>query len=352
MRSILLLLALLLSGCSEEGAESRLQDYAYRVGNAIQQDYRLTLDRRPPPFPAKRQRSLPVDDIREGLLEVLDLRRCGLLELIGQRNSSLGKLALPSQRLIYETRLLPRLRQCIQQLKQTEQDEDTRQLLTRLQHIEQIKRRNYPRVISNAVFNSDEISRQFALQASSLDQSAISSLNALMPAFTRFRHLAELSHQAQWSEPEWITQLEESYEAMYRSDFGADWLHSLLLLIQTLEQTANAIETRLARRPICFNRKPTPQANIIRNVFQRYYAGQLQPWMSAIDRSGQQWRTQWLALAAQLPTTAAMQEYLTQVFGDRPDSLWHEYIEARSRHTRAWQQLLEQCGMLPGSNGA
>ncbi|GAA0683903.1 hypothetical protein GCM10009104_06420 [Marinobacterium maritimum] len=351
MRSILLILTFLLSGCSAAPPEERLHDYAYRVGNAIEYKYQLKFDRTAPAFPPKRQRSLQVDEIREGLIDVLDLRRCGLLELIGERNSSLGKLAPPSQRLIYETRFLPRLRQCIIELEQSGQaDADTQTLLSRLHQIEQIKRRNYARVISNAIFNSDEISRHFALQAQPLDNTAPELVNRLIPALTHFEHLAQLAQQSQWPAPEWIMQLEQDYEALYRSDFGADWLRSLLLLTQTLEQTAEAIEARLARRPICFNRKPTPQANIIRNVFQRYYAGQLQPWMSAIDRSGQTWRRQWISLIELLPTSDKIEAYITQVFGEQRGSLWLDYIEARSRHTHAWQQLLSQCGMMPGDN--
>ncbi|GAA0785904.1 DUF3080 family protein [Marinobacterium sediminicola] len=351
MRSILLLLIIVLSGCSDQVHEDKLRDYAYRVGNAIDSDYQLNFSLLPPPFPPKRERSLPVDEIHEGLLDVLDFRRCGLMELIGERNTSLGKLALPSQRLIYETRFLPRIRQCILDLEQIEdKDEDTLALLNRLNRIEESKRINYPLVISNAIFNSDEISQHFALKAKPLNQLALDNFNGLMQAFEPFQHLATLSERDDWDEPNWIQDLENSYETFYRSEFGADWLHSLLMLTQTLEQTAQAIEARLERRPICFNRKPTPQAEIIRNVFQRYYAGQLQPWMSIVDRTGQQWRSQWLKLVNQLPTTAPTAEYFVQLFGKQPESAWQTYLQARNRHTRAWQKLLGQCGMMPSVN--
>jgi hypothetical protein len=350
MRLILPALILLLSGCSGEGPEQQLHDYAYRVGNAIEHEYQLNLERSLPGYPPRRERLLTVTEQREGLIDVLDLRRCGLLELIGERNSSLGKLALPSQRLIYETRFLPRLRQCIDELERTEQpDEDTQELLARLRRIETVKQQNYPRVVSNAIFNSDEISRHFALQAEPLNTGSQESIVALQPALAHFRQLAEYSTRTEWRTPEWIGQLEQDYEALYRSDFGARWLQSLLLLTQTLEQTAVAIETRLARRPVCFNRRPTPQANIIRNVFQRYYAGQLQPWMSSIDRNGREWRQEWRTLVEALPVTPATYSYFNRLFGEQ-GSLWVEYIQARDHHTHAWQQLLSQCGMMPGSD--
>lgn len=351
MRLTLLCLALLLSGCSRENPETRLHDYAYRVGNAIEHPYTLNFASLPPAYPAKRNRALPTTDIREGLIDVLELRHCGLLELVGQRNSSLGKFALPSQRLIYETRFLPLLRRCINNLAATDRDnEDARQLLKHLQSIEQIKHHNYPAVISNAIFNSDEISRHFARGGKPLDTTALQQLNGLIPALEHFQQMAVLSQHTEWEQPDRVRRLEQDYEAFYRSDFGADWLHSLLLLTQTLEQTAHAIETRMARRPLCFKQRPTPQARIIQNVLQRYYAGQLQPWMSGIDRSGRLWRQHWLDLLEQLPTTPEVTQYFSHLFGDRPDSLWQQYVQARDRHTRAWQSLLKQCGMMPGAN--
>lgn len=347
MRSILpLCLVLLLSGCSEP-PEGFLHDYSYRVGNAIEQPFDLGFTTKLPSYPAKRLRSLEVEPIREGLLDVLDLRRCGLMELIGERNSSLGKLALPSQRLIYETRFLPPLRACISRLAAEQNpDEETQSLLQRLRHIETIKQTNYPRVVSNALFNSDEISQHFAMGGQPL--STTHSLASLQMALEHQQYLADMARQAHWDSPNWIGNLEKDYAAFYRSRFGTDWLYSLVLLTQTLDQTAAAIETRLARRPVCFNKTPTPQARIIRNVFQRYYAGELQPWMSVVDRNGRLWRQHWLDLLEHLPTTEAVQDYFNQVLAATPGSLWQSYIDARDRHTHAWQQLLSQCGMMPG----
>ncbi|MBV0931960.1 DUF3080 family protein [Marinobacterium weihaiense] len=351
MKWSMLVLAILLVGCNQNGPESELKDYAARVSNAIEQDFDLVFSATLPQYPAKRHRSLTLTELREGVIDVFDLRRCGLMELIGERNSSLGKLALPSQRLIYETRFLPPLRACIQSLEQlTPLSEEDQDLLERLRHIEQVKTRNYPRVVSNALFNSDEISQHFAISGSAGRFETPAPLTGLSPALKRFEHLADQADDTHWQVPAWITELETSYEAFYRSHFGHEWSQSLLLLTQTLDQTAAAIETRLARRPMCFNKRPTPQANIVRNVFTRYYAGRLQPWMSNIHRNGMQWRQHWQALRQKLPTTPHVAAYFDHMLADRPGSLWHDYQQARERHTQAWQQLLGQCGMMPGNS--
>lgn len=346
---LLLLLSLLVGGCSPPGPEAMLRDYATRVGNAIEQDVELTLTLELPAYPPRRQRLLPVREVREGLLEVLDLRRCGLLELIGERNSSLGVQALPSQRLLYETRFLPPLNACLNRLRDEQPgDPDSRELLARLEQIARIKRTNYPHVLANALFNADHISQHFARGGQPATAEQLEQVGQLLPHLQRFAQLARLSARPDWQAPDWIDDLEQSYEAFYRSDFGRRWLPALVLLTQTLEQTAAAIEARLARRPLCFNRRPTPQAQIVRNVFQRYYAGALQPWMSAVHRSGERWRSHWQPLLDTLPATEATRRYFNRLFAEHPDSLWQRYQQARQRHTRAWQRLLDQCGMLPG----
>lgn len=350
MKWLLLTLTLLISGCSNGGPEALLHDYAARVSNALKYDFSLKLHVDLPHYPAKRDRALELVEIREGLLDVLDLRHCGLLELIGQRNSSLGKLALPSQRLIYETRFLPQLRGCIHTLEQDGgMDTEDLALLERLRDIERIKRDNYSGVISNALFNSDEVTRHFTTASSAASFQPTTPISSLDSALLRFRHLSELATRDNWSTPDWIDQLETEYEAFYRSDFGIQWSRSLVLLTQTLDQTAHAIEARLNQRAICFNGKPNAQARIIRNVFNRYYAGQLQPWMSKLHRSGSLWYRHWNYLLDNLPATPEVRSYFNKLIGSQPDSLWQAYNEARHRHTQAWQRLLGQCGMMPGS---
>ncbi len=344
---VLLCLLLPLIGCNQDPVTEQLHDYAYRVGNAIDQDIELQLSDTLPSYPARRDRLLKVVDIREGMLDVLDLRRCGLLTLIGERNSSLGKLAGYSQRLIYEIRFLPPLRACIQSLEsQAPLSEDEQELMERLLSIHRIKQQNLPRVLSNAVFNTEEMEQQFALGATPASQEQLNQFSLIDPALKRLAYLSELTQQQDWAVPEDIYQLEDSYHQLYLTPFGAKWLKSLSYLTQTLDQTAEAIEKRLARRPVCFNQKPTPQARIIRSVFEQFYAAQLQPWMSAVHRNGQRWHDYWQEITLILPITPELEGYFADTLLSN-ESLWSQYTKARDRHTRSWQRLLGQCGLMP-----
>lgn len=344
------LLLVLLSACSAETPENRLKDYAQRVANAIDYPVDLQLDATIPAYPRTRERWLEVEELREGVVDVFDLRRCGLMELIGERNSSLGKLALPSQRLLYELRFLPPLRQCIDTLaSQAVRDEDEEVLLKRLQEIEQVKRQQLPRVLSNAIFNSNEMEIQFSRSHPPLSTTQAGQITALLPVLEQFEHLVALSQTPQWQLPQWSDRLEQHYGTLYAQPFGAPWLKSLTLLTQTLDQTAAAIEARLQQRPICFNNRPNNRARIIHSVFTGWYADQLQPLMSALHRSGTEWRKGLEPLYTHLPVTPALDAYFSATLSDQEDSLWQQYIKARDRHTTAWQRLLGQCGMMPGS---
>ena len=90
-------LALVAAGCSRDGdPEALLTDYVERVarvsGVDVPDDYRAALL----PYPDRRERILPLADLRIGMLDFLALADCGLQEIVGERNSGLGKV-MPSK---------------------------------------------------------------------------------------------------------------------------------------------------------------------------------------------------------------------------------------------------------------
>ncbi|KEA62796.1 hypothetical protein ADIMK_3268 [Marinobacterium lacunae] len=329
-----------------------LERYTERVGNAIEQtiqtDYQQALAQRPA-LPPRRLRLLEIEPINEGLIDVLDFRHCDLLHVIAERNTSLGKLAGYSQRLIYELKILPALRACHARIIDQKLDVPDR-LKLRLTQIITQKEQSFGALLWNTFYTSDEMEQQFALNQPPLPLQGVLELSSIKPALDHFVLLADLVNKSSWNTPEFGTALEEDFESLYRSNFGAQWLTSITLLTHTLERTADAIEQRLSRRPICFNNKPNNQANIIRNVFQRFYAGELQPYLSLVDRQGREWLSYHHRIMSQLPVPEAASNYFhVQLDLTAPEGIWQRYIDARDRHTRAWQRLLRQCGMMPGS---
>ncbi|MCV6590872.1 MAG: DUF3080 domain-containing protein [Marinobacterium sp.] len=344
---VMCLLSLLLAGCSPPAGQALLEDYLYRLGNASQTDIDQDLNTLPPvmAYPPRRQRLAPVTELREGLLDTLNLGACNLLPLVAERNSSLGRVMPVSQTLMYELRFYSRLHDCRLRPEIISNNE----LHEQLEEIFRVKQRNLSAVVWNAIYNSKEMEAAFALGATPLSPDEQSTLTPVLQSLQRLAQLNTLSRQAPpWQPPAYLASLESDYEVLHRNHFGAQWLSSIRLLTETLQRAAQALETRLNGRALCPQGRPTPQAKILHNVFQKYYAGQVQPYMATIHRSGAQWLQQHEQLLAALIERQRLASYEAAVLS-REGALWQSYIRARDRHTQAWQTQLRQCGLMPGS---
>lgn len=106
-RLTLLFCSFLLAGCGPANDGLALQrDYLERLQRSLDAPDVSSFDNRSISqyrMPARRERFSDIPELRIGLLDlVIDARRCPRLQqLISQRNSSLGKQLMPSQRLGY-----------------------------------------------------------------------------------------------------------------------------------------------------------------------------------------------------------------------------------------------------------
>ncbi|NVK41323.1 MAG: DUF3080 domain-containing protein [Oceanospirillaceae bacterium] len=327
-----------------------LDNYATRVARTLDERLDIDLETRGqlPLFPPRRERLQPLTDLRQGLIEVLALRHCDLLHLIAERNSSLGKVMAPSQQLVYEVRFLDRLRSCRNRLYSS-QDSDP-ELLAQVNAIYTVKQRELPRTLWNALYASDEMELNFSRGDPPLPLEADSGVPPAIAALEQLASATELLSRPRWQPPELLTHIEDPYEMLNRDRFGSHWLKSLLFLTETLNATADVLERREQRYPLCPQQRPTPDAKILLNVFTKFYAGEVQPYLARVHRDGERWRRLHDKLIHDLPATTAMRDYWEQVLSEQnPESVWRRYVDARDRHTHAWQTVLRRCGLMPGS---
>ncbi|MFN3880965.1 MAG: DUF3080 family protein [Nitrincola lacisaponensis] len=350
---LLLLLIPLLSGCAEPSAEKMLRDYTQRVSNALEQPIEFEPGAADyPVLPPRRERRLETVELREGLIDVLRLRHCDLLPLIAERNSNLGRVMTPSQTLQYELRFLPAVHTCEQQLQdRINAEPELQPLLQRVREIRQHKEQQLPRVIWNGIYTSPEMEQQFSRSATTLPLQAPGIANQAQQLLDPFSVISRLATtEASWPDSAFILGLEQHYEQLYRTEIGSQWLRSVQLLSYTMNQVADGIEDRLARRPICFNQQPNNRATIIQNVFRSFYAQEFQPYLARVDQFGQRWRRLHAELQGPLPVPESTAHYFQHLFDtDWPGGLTQQFYLAQQRHTDAWQQLLQHCGLMPGS---
>ncbi|BBB26432.1 DUF3080 family protein [Amphritea japonica] len=347
---IILIPCILLSGCDSQQPEQMLETYSNRLANSLDIDSELNLSQplQLPPYPRRRERIIPVTDLRQGLVEVLNLRHCQLLNLIAERNSSLGKVMQPSKRMVYEIRLYSGLRRCLKTLNSNDADIN---LIQQVQAIFVVKESEFEAALWNGIFTSEAIERNFSLSEPALPLEGDNGFSLSRQALNALNQVAKLTNtQDQWSEPDSLEQLEIHYQSLYNNRYGSRWLRSISLIRRTLEHSTAVIEQRLEQRPLCYQQQTTPKARIVINIFNKYYAGQLQPYMARIDREGKQWlelNRNLLHNFSSIPQP--MQKYHNLILAtDAPH--WISYIQARDRHTRAWQTLLRQCNLMPGSS--
>lgn len=340
-------ITLFCSSCSKETPEQALmQTYINRVANVLDETYQWQQPEPIPSLPHQRLRLQTIPDLNEGLIDVLDLARCNLLPLVASRNSSLGKLAQPSQRLVYEIRFFQQISSCLPII--TKDPSVEAEVKERIDNIYRIKKDNLPYIFWNALYTGQEIEASLAMNQAALpllqtDYSA--TLNALDSL--SFITLSTLQDNIA-ANPSTLSEIELYYEAIYRQPLGAPLLKSLVLLEATMNTVSELINTRLARRPMCFPSMQNPKANILKNVFIEYYARQIQPYMAYVHRIGEQWFSTHTKTLALLPIPIEVTPYAKQVFmQNSKTSIWERYVNARNQHTQAWQKILKQCNLMP-----
>lgn len=348
----LLVLISLLYGCSEPNAESMLQDYTRRVSNVLDEPIQFKPGSSPfPSLPPRRERLLAVEELREGFIDVLQLRHCDLLPLIAERNSNLGRVMAPSQTLKYELDFLPLVTACEQDLtSRVEADPTLAPLLQRVRQILLHKQQQLPRVIWNSIYTSEEMEQQFSRSIEPLPlnaQGLINQAGSALEAFILISQLADTNKS--WPEGRFIDDVENYYEQLYRMQSGQQWLRSVYLLSYTMDQVSDAIESRLKRRPICFEQQPNNHSVIIQNVFRNFYAGEFQPYLALTDQFGRYWQTSHQSIQQHLPLPPSSEAYFSQLFDSHiKDGVLSGFHQARDRHTEAWQTLLAHCGLSVG----
>ncbi|WP_261844605.1 DUF3080 domain-containing protein [Aliamphritea ceti] len=356
-----LCVCLLVSGCQPDTPEAMLEDYISRLNNVLEQDVTLDLSNiHPTALPRRRLRLIEETPVRQGLIEVLELRHCDLLPLIAQRNSSLGRVMQPSQKLIYELKFLVLMRQCVAQMKTANIEPEVRE---QIDTIWRTKQANLPIVLWNSLYNSDEMEANFSASEPPLSlpsddprerQQETARFASVKLSLQHFKQLTLLAEQPKnWPLPEFINDIEDDYLTLYSNRFGSRWQRSLLLTTTTLNKGADIIEKRLKIKPFCYSGHRNQKADILMNVFSKFYAGRLQPYVAKVHQQGDVWLAAHEAILQPLQSTLpeAMQQY-EKHYLDRqyPDGQWQQYLQALQRHTSAWQKILRQCNMMPDGN--
>ena len=327
-------LFLAVAGCSPYSPETLLLDYQNRLARTLDAKGSATsLPQSSWTKPRPEQLQIALADLSVDGLDFLSLSGCALQITVGKRNSSLGKLAPPSQRLLLELEFLRLAPDCIAQL-QVESDNEA--LISALEQATALKRRQLPARIFNAVLAGPEWHAFWQVQSISEDYPSGNTSSDLLTTIEALNVSVQ-----RW--------LNGNYEAdgmlfearlnQLRAGDGGTLITAAELTQRYFLDWRNLMQSSPYWQEPC-DRFYTDKQTILRTVASRYFAGGVQAWLAPIAS-----RSNSIELAVgELETTlkdVMPEDY--KVWLKQRDVLLGGFKTHPRQHVEDLQRLLQPC---------
>lgn len=334
MRGSAMFLFLAVAGCSPYSPETLLLDYQNRLARTLDAKGSATsLPQSSWTKPRPEQLQIALADLSVDGLDFLSLSGCALQITVGKRNSSLGKLAPPSQRLLLELEFLRLAPDCIAQL-QVESDNEA--LISALEQATALKRRQLPARIFNAVLAGPEWHAFWQVQSISEDYPSGNTSSDLLTTIEALNVSVQ-----RW--------LNGNYEAdgmlfearlnQLRAGDGGTLITAAELTQRYFLDWRNLMQSSPYWQEPC-DRFYTDKQTILRTVASRYFAGGVQAWLAPIAS-----RSNSIELAVgELETTlkdVMPEDY--KVWLKQRDVLLGGFKTHPRQHVEDLQRLLQPC---------
>ncbi|MBO6656653.1 MAG: DUF3080 family protein [Pseudomonadales bacterium] len=340
LRFLLLALSLpLILSC--DVSNSRLSDYTTRLSRSLEVDKPWLLERVEPVLPRLRELRQPITESSIDLLDFLSLGGCELQGVIAERNSSLGRLATPTTRLVHELEFLAVAEACAESL--SVEDPDLAELL---REVIETKERELPMVIFNATLGGEEFRGFWRARGRDVmvDPEVIAAVRDLRSSIEGW-----MSGNYVVDRQAFVDQLD-----LIRRGQGGDYVQYWFDLSVYLEAADEIVNSRMSTRPLCFATEggsllKTAQAEIFNNVVMQFFIGGVQKDVAVLSRGSfdlfaETDRIEQLLVEA-LPKNYRDWQAKRQLVLD-------DGANAMNRHVRVLKPLLSQCGFLPTSPGS
>lgn len=358
--SLAVLAAIFLTACNPfDAARPMMDEYVERLGRVLETDPQFSELAPAPILPRRRERVLDMPELELGMLDFLSLYGCDLQFVVGEKNSIMGKVMQPLNRLRYELRFIASAGKCLQ----GSIDDGDEKLQDTLQQAISSKRENLPIALWNATWGVEEVENLFTTSKGFYPVIAKNPLSDLA------REAAQLERAARSllsGELEQNLDFAGAVQQRWQAEYHAGQLiNSALLVAARLNDGTAVIKRRLAQRPLCLNGNPNNQSTIVQGMFFSIYIGKVQPYLADLRRARiemleplaqlaqiqtavmPQSFQRWQALA--LPADAGVASVNAGNAGVESANVWDNLDKAVADHTRGWQKLLEQCGLRPGA---
>jgi hypothetical protein len=282
-------------------------------------------------LPRLRELRQPLTEASINLLDFLSLGSCELQGVIAERNSSLGRLATPTTRLVHELEFLDLADDCVAALPEEEAD-----LIEELQAVIATKKRELPIVIFNATLGGEEFRAFWRWRDREIviDSDALDSLRALKLSVSN------------WMNGDYAVDREALTNQLnlIRRGPAGDYLQYWFDLNRYLAVADDLIEAR--ENPLCYGNMKTPQADIFHNVVMQFFIGGVQKEVAVLSRGSFDLLGE-IEELEKLLDDALPDNY--EAWRARRTMLVADGSAAMGHHVKALEPLLASCGFLPGT---
>ena len=305
-----------------------------------------------------------IEGVNINLREFYALQDCELGTVVAERNTSLGKSQLPSQRLVYESKLLNVLKSCEAALtKENESYQRNAALAATIASWREQKTQDYSKTWANLVQGSQELrlalntpERLFSVEN---NKDALSSVNALyyINSLSNKELLLSDMYSSNTASSDTETEatnennsesiiesseLEQQLKIIRSARLPATLWHTQQTLTQNLSLLTNMLETELDAVS-CPEGRASDKAKILRNVFYLFFIEEIQPVGSLVNQYHYKLAPLWEDWLAQPSLHEEFKRYIRQQSQDG----FNQYSSAMKAHVNLWQGFLGRCNLSP-----
>ncbi|MDP5071925.1 MAG: DUF3080 domain-containing protein [Congregibacter sp.] len=328
----LALTLLLLGACTKDRQDAELRDYLQRLSRPLGLPTPEVVIPRSPSLPRSEALRLTITGSKLDGLDFLSLSGCALQQTVAKRNSSLGKLAPPSQRLLLELAFLRDAPACVDTLI----NEGKHDLAAIIEESMRLKKSQLPALIFNATLGNREYRDfwrardapgDYPQQTSSL---VITALERVTVDATRW-----LSGDYQYDE----LRFELALSDIARGD-GGELLSAFSRQSAYLTAANNLIARHIALGPLCTDTLQSPAAPILRAVVGKFFVDRVQARSAALSQRFYQLAEPLTALESALSLTLP-QDY--RDWQTPRSAVLEQGLKASANHVKQLQSLLGSC---------
>ena len=305
-----------------------------------------------------------IEGVSINLREFYALQDCELGTVVAERNTSLGKSQLPSQRLVYESKLLNVLKSCEAALtKENESYQRNAALAATIASWREQKTQDYSKTWANLVQGSQELrlalntpERLFSVEN---NKDALSSVNALyyINSLSNKELLLSDMYSSNTASSDTETEatnennsesiiesseLEQQLKIIRSARLPATLWHTQQTLTQNLSLLTNMLETELDAVS-CPEGRASDKAKILRNVFYLFFIEEIQPVGSLVNQYHYKLAPLWEDWLAQPSLHEEFKRYIRQQSQDG----FNQYSSVMKAHVNLWQGFLGRCNLSP-----